>query len=81
VRRFIIIIIMMMTGEFIYSAALMAVTILRVGKGVKTLVMSLWKVPDIHTQELMKSFYEHLKEGYKVLDALKKARLIIMKDP
>jgi CHAT domain-containing protein len=79
VRRFIIIIIM--TGEFIYSAALMAVTILRVGKGVKTLVMSLWKVPDIHTQELMKSFYEHLKEGYKVLDALKKARLIIMKDP
>jgi hypothetical protein len=23
------------------------------------------KVPDIHTQELMKSFYEHLKEGYK----------------
>ena len=70
-----------MTGEFIYSAALMAVTILRVGKGVKTLVMSLWKVPDIHTQELMKSFYKHLKEGYKVLDALKKARLIIMKDP
>jgi CHAT domain-containing protein len=25
----------------------------------------------------MKSFYEHLKEGYKALDALKKARLIM----
>jgi CHAT domain-containing protein len=45
--------------------------------GAKTLVMNLWKVPDIHTQELMKSFYEHLKEGYRALDALKKGRLIM----
>jgi CHAT domain-containing protein len=45
--------------------------------GAKTLVMNLWKVPDIHTQELAKGFYEHLKEGYKALDALKKARLIM----
>jgi CHAT domain-containing protein len=43
----------------------------------KTLVMDLWKVPDIHTQELTKSFYEQLKEEYKALDALKKARLIM----
>ena len=39
--------------------------------------MDLWKVPDIHTQELTKSFYEHLKERYKALDALKKPRLIM----
>jgi CHAT domain-containing protein len=45
--------------------------------GANTLVMNLWKVPDIHTQELMKSFYEHLKEGYRALDALKKGRLIM----
>jgi CHAT domain-containing protein len=45
--------------------------------GAKTLVMDLWKVPDIHTQELTQSFYEQLKEEYKALDALKKARLIM----
>jgi CHAT domain-containing protein len=45
--------------------------------GAKTLIMDLWKVPDIHTHELMKSFYEHLKEGYKALDALKKPRPIM----
>jgi CHAT domain-containing protein len=39
--------------------------------------MNLWQVPDIHMQELMKSFYEQLKEEYKALDALKKARLIM----
>jgi CHAT domain-containing protein len=39
--------------------------------------MNLWKVPDIHTQELTKSSYEQLKEEYKALDALKKARLIM----
>ncbi|HEY9406417.1 MAG TPA: CHAT domain-containing protein [Nitrososphaera sp.] len=45
--------------------------------GAKTLLMNLSEVPNIHTQELMKSFYEQLKEGYKALDALKKARLIM----
>lgn len=42
--------------------------------GVKTLVMSLWKVPDQQTQELMVDFYRRLLEGHPRLDALQEAQ-------
>jgi CHAT domain-containing protein len=42
--------------------------------GVKTLVMSLWKVPDQQTQELMVDFYRRLLEGCPRLDALQEAQ-------
>jgi CHAT domain-containing protein len=45
--------------------------------GVRTLVMSLWKVPDWRTQELMQDFYGHFDEGYPCSDALRKAQLMI----
>ena len=43
--------------------------------GAKTLVMSLWKVPDAHTQELMGMFYRYLLEGQPRADALRTAQL------
>jgi len=43
--------------------------------GAKTLVMSLWKVPDRQTQELMELFYHHLLEGKPRADALRAAQL------
>ena len=43
--------------------------------GTKTLVMSLWKVPDQQTQELMELFYRHLLEGIPRADALRAAQL------
>lgn len=42
--------------------------------GVKTVVMSLWKVPDQATSILMTSFYEHLLEGKDARTALKEAQ-------
>jgi CHAT domain-containing protein len=43
--------------------------------GAKTLIMSLWKVPDEQTRELMVSFYQHLMEGKGRAQALRQAQL------
>jgi CHAT domain-containing protein len=42
--------------------------------GAKTVVMSLWKVPDRATQELMKNFYERILDGQGRADALRAAQ-------
>jgi CHAT domain-containing protein/tetratricopeptide (TPR) repeat protein len=47
--------------------------------GAKTLVMSLWKVPDQHTQELMVDFYERILKGEPRAEALRQARLAMRK--
>ena len=47
--------------------------------GSKTLVMSLWKVPDIPTQELMEDLYRRLLKGTPKADALREAQLEIRK--
>jgi CHAT domain-containing protein len=43
--------------------------------GAKTLVMSLWKVPDQQTQELMEDFYRRILMGEPRADALRAAQL------
>ena len=45
--------------------------------GAKTIVMSLWPVPDKQTQELMIDFYHGLLKGWPRVDALREAQLII----
>ncbi len=47
--------------------------------GAKTLVMSLWKVPDMETQELMEDFYHRLRSGEGGAIALRHAQLRIKK--
>ena len=45
--------------------------------GAKTLVMSLWKVPDEPTQELMDDFYARLLAGEPRAEALRQAQLAL----
>ncbi|OPX99122.1 MAG: CHAT domain protein [Syntrophorhabdus sp. PtaB.Bin047] len=47
--------------------------------GAKTLVMSLWSVPSKETVDLMTSFYALLSEGKSPSEALRQAKLTIMK--
>jgi len=45
--------------------------------GASTLVMSLWKVPDKQTQELMEEFYRRILKGEPRAEALKNAQMHI----
>jgi CHAT domain-containing protein len=47
--------------------------------GAKTLVMSLWKVPDLPTQELMVDFYRRILKGTPKADALREAQMELRK--
>lgn len=42
--------------------------------GAKKIIMSLWKVPDAQTKELMKLFYQKCFTGFSISDALKSAQ-------
>jgi CHAT domain-containing protein len=47
--------------------------------GAQNIIMSLWKVPDAQTKELMKSFYQNCFKGLSVSDALRSAQLEMSK--
>lgn len=47
--------------------------------GVKSTMMSLWKIPDQETSKLMASFYTYLKKGFSKDKALQKAKLEYLK--
>jgi CHAT domain-containing protein len=42
--------------------------------GAKAMVLSLWKVPERETRELLFAFYEELAAGHGKLDALRRAK-------
>ena len=47
--------------------------------GAKTVVMSLWSVPSAATTELMTEFYRLMSEGKAKAEALREAKLSMMK--
>jgi CHAT domain-containing protein/Tfp pilus assembly protein PilF len=48
--------------------------------GAKTIVMSLWSVPDQQTQELMTGFYESMQHGAGKSGALRESQLLMIKE-
>ena len=48
--------------------------------GAKTVVMSLWSVPDRETQELMVDYYTRIKKGENKSNALREASLAMMRE-
>jgi CHAT domain-containing protein len=48
--------------------------------GSKSVVMSLWEVDDKSGTDIVKSFYKFLKKGYSKSEALRKARIVYLKD-
>lgn len=48
--------------------------------GARTIIMSLWSIPDEETSELMTRFYSEIKKGTKKSEALQKAKLSIMQE-
>ena len=75
------------TGLVVLSACQPGLGEVRIGEGVfglrrafvvagaKTLIMSLWKVPDMQTQGLMVDFYQRILAGQSRADALREAQL------
>jgi CHAT domain-containing protein len=49
--------------------------------GARSVVVSLWNVNDAATGELMRRFYSNLKAGLAKDDALRRAKLVVMKQP
>ena len=47
--------------------------------GVKSMILSLWQVPDRQTSELMIAFYKHYLNGEHPIKALKKAKIELKK--
>ena len=47
--------------------------------GVKNIIMSLWKVPDTQTKELMKIFYQNCFNGLSISEALRTAQMEMSK--
>ena len=47
--------------------------------GVKNIIMSLWKIPDIQSAELLTLFYENCFSGLSVHESLKQAQLAMSK--
>jgi len=49
--------------------------------GADNLIVSLWKVSDKHTSELMTELYKHILNGNSHSEALRKAKLHMLQNP
>jgi CHAT domain-containing protein/Tfp pilus assembly protein PilF len=49
--------------------------------GARSVLASLWEVADVTTAELMKQFYEYLKKGLSKDEALRKAKMDMIRKP
>jgi CHAT domain-containing protein/tetratricopeptide (TPR) repeat protein len=64
-------------GEIIDGEGVLGLSRAFSSAGAESLVMSLWKVPDKETADLMSCFYERLDQGAEIPTALRDAQLAI----
>ena len=66
-------------GKLVAGEGLMALTRGFLYAGASSLVVSLWKVSDVSTAQLMTEFYRNLKQGMSKAAALRAAKLHLLK--
>ena len=67
-------------GEEDFSEGIMGLRRSFALAGARTVVMSLWKVPDAETRELMVEFYRRLRSGVGRAEALRQAQLRVREE-
>ncbi|MBS1790176.1 MAG: CHAT domain-containing protein [Acidobacteria bacterium] len=68
-------------GRLLYGEGIIGLTRAFLYAGADSVVVSLWNVNDIATASLMKSFYKHLNQGLSKDDALRQAKLELLRSP
>jgi CHAT domain-containing protein len=67
-------------GKLVRGEGMMSLTRGFLYSGTDNIIFSLWKIPDKHTSELMVSFYRKLFSGKNYAEALKQAKLEMIKN-
>lgn len=66
-------------GQMLYGEGIIGLTRAFLYSGADSVVVSLWNVNDIATASLMKSFYKHLQQGLGKDEALRQAKLELLR--
>ncbi|HQR35472.1 MAG TPA: CHAT domain-containing protein [Blastocatellia bacterium] len=68
-------------GRMLHGEGIIGLTRAFLYAGADSVVVSLWNVNDIATASLMKAFYKNLKQGLNKDDALRQAKLELLRSP
>lgn len=66
-------------GKLLKGEGMIGLTRAFMYAGADSVLVSLWSVNDLATAELMKTFYQHLKQGEKKDEALRRAKLSLIR--
>lgn len=64
-------------GDLVHGEGVFGLRRAFAAAGARAIVVSLWKVPDEETKELMLEFYRHLRDGCAKPDAMRNAKLTL----
>jgi CHAT domain-containing protein len=67
------------TGKYFTGEGVMGMSRAFILAGSRSVVVSLWSVPSKETELLMLSFYKHIRDGQSIPEAIRNAKLEIMK--
>ena len=68
-------------GKLIMGEGVVGLSRAFIYAGARSTVVSLWNVNDVATAELMKSFYQNLGRGMAKDEALRQAKLALLRNP